>query len=223
MTFTKSSVFATAALAFATLGYSAHASTVSFETPVVNNGYEYNNLSPYAGPNGNFSSPTAEGVTFGGMSGIQANSSAWGFTNAPDGVQTAFLQSYSGFPASPGFLTFSISGLSLVNPNYLLVFDVESRPSTGGLPFTVTANGNPTIFATPSTASWIQEALPFTAIAGVANFMFAINAPEFVTDLSIGLDAISVTATPLPAALPLFAGGLGVIGLLTRRRKRKAS
>jgi hypothetical protein len=30
------------------------------------------------------------------------------------------------------------------------------------------------------------------------------------------------TATPLPAALPLFAGGLGVIGLLARRRKRKA-
>lgn len=30
-------------------------------------------------------------------------------------------------------------------------------------------------------------------------------------------------ATPLPAALPLFAGGLGVIGLLARRRKRKSA
>jgi len=28
------------------------------------------------------------------------------------------------------------------------------------------------------------------------------------------------TATPIPAALPLFAGGLGLIGLLARRRKR---
>ena len=28
-------------------------------------------------------------------------------------------------------------------------------------------------------------------------------------------------ATPLPAALPLFAGGLAAIGLLARRRKRK--
>jgi hypothetical protein len=33
----------------------------------------------------------------------------------------------------------------------------------------------------------------------------------------------AASATPLPAALPLFAGGLGVIGLLARRRKRKAS
>jgi hypothetical protein len=32
-----------------------------------------------------------------------------------------------------------------------------------------------------------------------------------------------VSQTPLPAALPLFAGGLGVIGLLARRRKRKAT
>ncbi len=33
----------------------------------------------------------------------------------------------------------------------------------------------------------------------------------------------SATATPLPAGLPLFAGGLGVIGLLRWRRKRRAS
>lgn len=35
-------------------------------------------------------------------------------------------------------------------------------------------------------------------------------------------DLDAPTATPLPAALPLFAGGLGLIGLLARRRKRRA-
>ncbi len=33
----------------------------------------------------------------------------------------------------------------------------------------------------------------------------------------------SVATTPLPAALPLFATGLGLMGLLGWRRKRKAS
>jgi hypothetical protein len=32
-----------------------------------------------------------------------------------------------------------------------------------------------------------------------------------------------LSSTPLPAALPLFAGGLGFIGFLARRRKRKAA
>jgi hypothetical protein len=37
------------------------------------------------------------------------------------------------------------------------------------------------------------------------------------------LVSASVGTTPLPAALPLFAGGLGMIGLLARRRKQKAA
>ena len=41
-------------------------------------------------------------------------------------------------------------------------------------------------------------------------------------DQSYTLDIVAPTATPLPAALPLFAGGLGVIGLLGARKRRKA-
>jgi hypothetical protein len=37
-----------------------------------------------------------------------------------------------------------------------------------------------------------------------------------------GESAAPVSATPLPAALPIFAGGLGVLGFLARRRKSKA-
>jgi hypothetical protein len=39
---------------------------------------------------------------------------------------------------------------------------------------------------------------------------------------NFGTYTVSVTATPLPAALPLFAGGLGLLGLFGRRRKQKA-
>lgn len=31
-----------------------------------------------------------------------------------------------------------------------------------------------------------------------------------------------VAETPLPAALPLFAGGIGLVGLLARRGKQRA-
>jgi hypothetical protein len=42
---------------------------------------------------------------------------------------------------------------------------------------------------------------------------------NFTQSGTISLDT-PVSATPLPATLPLFAGGLGFVGYLTRRRKR---
>jgi hypothetical protein len=44
--------------------------------------------------------------------------------------------------------------------------------------------------------------------------------PSFFSSLEDTLD--DPVATPLPAALPLFATGLGGLGLLRWRRKRKA-
>lgn len=50
--------------------------------------------------------------------------------------------------------------------------------------------------------------------------------PTFLThpgeSLGFELDGAAVSATPLPAALPLFASGLGALGLFGWRRKRKA-
>jgi len=57
-----------------------------------------------------------------------------------------------------------------------------------------------TLEATPGTYIW-------TWGTGAADQSFRLN----------------VGTTPLPAALPLFAGGLGVIGLIAGRKKRKAA
>lgn len=40
---------------------------------------------------------------------------------------------------------------------------------------------------------------------------------------SVGLDNFTTEVVPIPAALPLFASGLGVMGLIAWRRKRKAA
>jgi len=53
-----------------------------------------------------------------------------------------------------------------------------------------------------------------------------INIPGLTLDISPGLDNVvgtAATATPLPAALPLFATGLGAFGLLGWRRKKKSA
>jgi hypothetical protein len=63
----------------------------------------------------------------------------------------------------------------------------------------------------------------FTISSG---FVAGLNTLEFVIEDNGSVGAfradLSGTAfsTPIPAALPLFAGGLGVIGLFARRRKR---
>lgn len=53
-------------------------------------------------------------------------------------------------------------------------------------------------------------------------FTWSWTATPSAPDDSFGINTGATTATPLPAALPLFAGGLGAMGLLGRRRKRNA-
>ena len=52
------------------------------------------------------------------------------------------------------------------------------------------------------------------------------NIPGLTLEISQGIDNIvgtAAAATPLPAALPLFATGLGALGLLGWRRKKKSA
>jgi hypothetical protein len=53
----------------------------------------------------------------------------------------------------------------------------------------------------------------YTLLGGIQIFSAA--------NTSNGLIGDAPPTTPLPAALPLFAGGLGMLGLLSRRKKAK--
>jgi hypothetical protein len=50
-----------------------------------------------------------------------------------------------------------------------------------------------------------------------------LNAAGYAAVPGSTLINLDVTETPLPAALPLFAAGAGLVGLLSRRRKRKVN
>jgi hypothetical protein len=69
--------------------------------------------------------------------------------------------------------------------------------------------------------------LPAFIDLGTSDFFRIINGGTGnsggqISGLSITPVTPQVTAVPLPAALPLFAAGLGLLGLLGRRRKWKA-
>jgi len=224
------SAVAGAVLAVAALNYPVHATTLSdntvlsFETPSVGaDGYQYNPSSPY-NP-GTFSNPT-EGVTFSGTSGIQANGSAWGLTNAPLGTQTAFLQAYGS--NSPGQISFTYA--TTMGQTYALTFYVEGRPNVGGYTyggnaFTVDVSGisQPFNFASPSTTSWTEEVVDFTATSTTTAFSIAIDACTSC-DLAIGVDDVDPGAVPLPPTWTmLIAGFLGLGSFAYRGSKKKAA
>ena len=74
----------------------------------------------------------------------------------------------------------------------------------------------------PSTSNvWTHYTFGVTA-TGSDNIVFSFqDNPAYMALDNVSVSAVS--ATPLPAALPLFATGLGALGLLGWRRKRKAS
>jgi hypothetical protein len=60
-----------------------------------------------------------------------------------------------------------------------------------------------------------------TGTPSVASDTYTTSAGNLVFGNITALN-FQATVTPLPAALPLFAGGLGLMGLIADRRKRKA-
>jgi hypothetical protein len=66
--------------------------------------------------------------------------------------------------------------------------------------------------------------LPTFTDLGTSDFFRIVNGGTGNSEGQIsGVSITQVSSVPLPAALPLFAAGLGVLGLLGRRRKRKAT
>ena len=162
------------------------------------------------------------GLTLGGLSGISASANVLFTSNGTD--QPYFLLPFVDSSDSLGqgsatdqillieFQANTLSGNTLgLNPSTTLFNLYDNTTGVflqGGQADTETLDGWLSTFAILGTDQlqgiWIGEGL---------------------TGGDTGADSLTVnslTVTPLPAALPLFATGLGALGLLGRRRKRKA-
>jgi len=124
----------------------------------------------------------------------------FGETGSPNKYIFNLLE-YAGGPISDQVIVFAIPSSEGLAPNY---------PGPR-LQF----SSDPAVFDLGSPDNAIVETGLVQHIGSYAN-MFGLT-------IDINVSSNEATTTPLPAALPLFAGGLGVIALLTRRRKQKAA
>ena len=120
---------------------------------------------------------------------------------APDELQIRYLYPLADYPTGAtmtsggGFNGFTISGPSGVSPIVAAFLDANS---------TVTG-------------------LTDSAISHLTNSVTVNLAGDVFSPGSVGLIDLRVAETPLPATLPLLASGLGALGLVAHRRKRKAA
>jgi hypothetical protein len=116
----------------------------------------------------------------------------------------------------PGFYTASPVDVVL---NELIGTFADAAGHIIGTPFAI-GNG-PLTLSDPSGATQIQLGIndDIFVNSGLPGAIVPDNTGSLL--ISVSADSIS-SATPLPAALPLFATGLGALGLLGWRRKRKA-
>jgi hypothetical protein len=149
----------------------------SFEAPPQNGGWSFG--------------PAVTGVTFSGRAGVQSNGSAWGFAAAPDGSQTAMLQSYGG---EGGAIAFAVSGLT-PGAAYKARFAVAQRPGYAAATVTVAFDGHATGSFTPaSTAFATVTTASFTASAATGTLTFSVAGGS--GDSSAAIDSVALVPGP---------------------------
>jgi hypothetical protein len=97
-------------------------------------------------------------------------------------------------------------------------YDSDATYAAGSPMFGYGTAGSP-LWLAPSTLTIKAFELDFTDATGAITFSSMII-PGSVSNVG---NTFTINYTPLPAALPLFAGGLGLLGMFARRRKQKAS
>ena len=130
------------------------------------------------------------------------------------------------FDPTINYFTDTTTGITLntLNINLGSTFGFLYNSTSGAFEVGGTASG---VFAVTNNTDdfqlFIANFLSGTPTISTFFYSQASNADIFDANAAASSVSVSLAATPLPAALPLFATGLGVMGFLARRRKRKAA
>jgi hypothetical protein len=153
--------------------------------------------------------------------------SAWiGPNNASDFNSAAGYYDYQ--------VTFDLTGFDAATASISGQWSSDNQGGDILLNGASTSNSNSNLVAFQS---WALFTISGGFVAGVNTLDFLVYNSPFNTNGSLntgnnptalrvemtGTAALAALATPLPAALPLFATGLGAMGLLGWRRKKKAA
>ena len=210
------------ALAASVAAGSAHATTLSGDLTADNAFFAYISTSP---------SSLGTPLT----SGIPANwVAAYNFTSSPLANQTYYLNIEAINYGGPGGF---IGSFTLTGPNFQFANGSQtlSTDTTNWSGIYNNGNSNPALsqsWVTP-TGGVAQMTYPWSTPGVIASGALWIwpsdssssgtSCGDCTVDLQTVITYTGVSATPLPAALPLFASGLGAMGLLGWRRKRKSA
>jgi hypothetical protein len=190
-------------------------------------------LTALAGP-ASAASLTFNDVTFPGtgvpLSVTGSNGNAFTFSAGPSSQFEAFKSGGIGsFPAGTYFLAPGLGNNTPIDVSFSSPVSSISIPvssdRTGNSPYTSTVkffDGASLIDTITLSGNTLNppEVFTFDGVTTSVDISTSANSPFGYTQ-NIGPIAYDLTTTPLPAALPLFAGGLGALGLFGWR-KRKA-
>ncbi|MDA9857105.1 PEP-CTERM sorting domain-containing protein [Rubripirellula sp.] len=150
--------------------------------------------------------------------GIKPAQDAFGNGTPSNGVYVGGLELVPGTVR----LSQTVTGL-FVGGKYYLSFDLNLRDLQAGQndSFRVLLDSNPIFLGGDPlqySSAYVRESVSFLATSSTATISFV---GQFESDVSYNLDNVSLTATPVPEPTSLAIFGIGALGMVGTRRRRK--
>jgi hypothetical protein len=117
----------------------------------------------------------------------------------------------------------AIDGLTgyAFNDNIIMPASSPNQLTFNGLAFSVAGVAHNVFYQFENESDNVWTCFVPNSYCELTGVPFSGGQGDLSIPISFRLSDVPLTATPLPAALPLYATGLGIIGFIAWRRKRK--